>query len=56
MKTNASAKRKPLLSREAKDRTITYIMLAVIFAAVQLYVSSGKAGRSFTGLLVPTCV
>ena len=56
MKTNASAKRMPLLSREAKDRTITYAMLAVIFAAVQLYVSSGKAGRSFTGLLVPTCV
>ena len=56
MKTNASAERKPLLSRAAKDRTVTYIMLAAIFAAVQLYVSSGKAGRSFTGLLVPTCV
>lgn len=56
MKTNASAKRKLTLSREAKDRTITYGMFAAVFIVVQLYVSGGHAGRSFTGLLVPTCV
>lgn len=56
MKTKTAVKKAPLLSREAKDRTITYIMMAVIFVAVQLYLASGQAGRSFKGLLVPTCV
>lgn len=45
-----------LLSAKTKDRYITYAMLAVIFAAVQAYVSFGSPKRSFIGLLVPTCV
>ena len=44
------------LSKPAKDRYITYGMLAVIALVVQLYITYGDASRSFKGLLVPTCV
>ena len=44
------------LTGKAKDRYITYGMMLVIFIAIQIFLASGRASRSFTGLLVPTCV
>ena len=48
--------KKLTLSKPAKERYITYGMLAVITLVVQLYITYGGASRSFKGLLVPTCV
>ncbi len=44
------------LTGKAKDRYITYGMMLILFAVIQIFVASGQASRSFTGLLVPTCV
>ena len=44
------------MTRNTKDRYVTYGLVAFLTVAVQLYISFGNANNSFKGLLVPTCV
>lgn len=48
--------KKITVSKNAKDRYITYGFIVLVTLAVQLFIAYGDASRAFKGLLVPTCV
>ncbi len=48
--------KKITLSKNAKDRYITYGFIVIVTLAVQLFITYGDASRAFKALLVPTCV
>lgn len=49
------AKRKIALKQSTKSDLVTYALLAVAFAFVEILTATGSASNKFTGLLVPLC-
>ena len=43
------------MNKTTKNNMITYLMVIVVYAVIQVLVTSGSLSSLFTGLLVPIC-